>query len=85
MSRYDIMINYDNYINENKDENSFITDIETEEYIKVAGAVESLVKYGDKVSLKNINILTELPIKDLEFFMDFILSVEEAAINKYSV
>jgi len=79
------MINFDNYTNKDKDDNSFITDTEKDEYTLVANAVDSLVKYDDKVSLKNIHILTELPIRDLEFFIDFILSAEEAAIKKYEV
>ena len=78
------MINYDNYIYKNKTNNSFLTTMEEDTYSKIAYAVDSLVKYEDKVSLKNINIITDIPTRDLEDFMTFILSAEEAAINKYT-
>jgi len=80
---YNIMINYDNYIYKNKTNNSFLTTMEEDTYSKIAYAVDSLVKYEDKVSLKNINIITDIPTRDLEDFITFILSAEEAAINKY--
>lgn len=80
---YNIMINYDKYIYKNKTTNSFITTLEEETYLKIAYAVDSLIKYSDKVSLKNINIITDIPTRDLEDFISFILSAEESAISKY--
>lgn len=80
---YNIMINYDNYIYKSKDINSFITSSEEETYLKIAYAVDSLVKYDDKISLKNINIITDIPTNDLLDFMTFILKAEESAIHKY--
>ena len=77
------MINYDKYIYKNKTTNSFITALEEETYLKIAYAVDSLIKYSDKVSLKNINIITDIPTRDLEDFISFILSAEESAISKY--
>ena len=82
--RYDILVNYDTLMFKGKDELSFITYLEESEYIKVAYAVDSLVRYDDKVSLRNIKIITGIPTDDLENFLEFILSCEEAAINKYS-
>lgn len=82
--RYDILVNYDTLMFSGKDDASFITNTEEEEYIKVAYAVDSLVRYDDKVSLRNIKIITGIPTGDLENFIEFILSCEEAAINKYT-
>lgn len=82
---YNIMINYDNYMYKNKDTNSFITTLEEEVYAKIAYAVDSLVKYKDKVSLKNITIITDIPTRDLTDFISFILAAEEAAMNKYDI
>lgn len=81
--KFDIIANYDSLMRATKDTNSFITDSEEADYIQVAYAVDSLVKYGDKVSLINIKIITDIPTKDLLDFMDFILSCEQAALIKY--
>lgn len=81
--KYDILANYDSLMFAGKDTNSFITDSEEAELVQVAYAVDSLVKYKDKVSLVNIRIITDIPINDLLDFMEFILSCEEAALIKY--
>jgi len=81
--RYDIMMNYETLTYENSKSDSFITSTEEYELTKIAYAVDSLIKYMDKVSLKNINIITEIPTSDLEDFITFILACEEAAIKKY--
>jgi len=80
---YDIMINYDKHLYKDKETGSFITSLEEKTYLKIAYAVDSLVKYEDKVSLKNIKIITDIPTRDLEDFIDFILSAESSAILKY--
>lgn len=81
--RYDILANYDSLMYKDKTSNSFITDSESDDLIKIAYSIDSLVKYKDKVSLVNIKIITDIPIDDLKNFIDFILACEEAAIRKY--
>jgi len=81
--RFDILANYDNLIFVNKETNSFVTNLEEITLSKIAYAVDSLVKFNDKVSLLNIKIITEIPTKELEDFIYFILQCEDAAVLKY--
>jgi hypothetical protein len=81
--RFDILANYDNLIFVNKETNSFVTNLEEITLSKIAYAVDSLVKFNDKVSLLNIKIITEIPTDELEDFISFILQCEDAAVLKY--
>lgn len=80
---FDIIANYDNLINANKDSHSFLTESEELTLQQIAYAVESLVMYDEKVSLVNIKIITDIPTSDLEDFISFILNAQDLAEKKY--